>query len=458
MKPGSIGGAAIGVLIAASGVASSADAKPIHHRHMARSSAELSALREEVDLLKAKVESLEGRLEDATQQNPQTQAQIAQVQSQAQAAQAQAQNAEQIAEANQAKIETLPTQVATEVKKATPKPGWAADTTVGAILFADASNISNRADGVKTSQSGTNYDLKRAYLIFDHKFNNVFSADVTTDVTYDGTTKASQLFIKKAYLQAKLSDALTIRAGSAELPWVPFVEKIYGYRYVEQLMIDRTKFGTTTDWGLHAFGSLANGVLGYQVSVVNGNGFKIPAQGTVNRTSRLDVEGRVNATLKGFTVAVGGYEGKLGQAITNTPTYNSAQRFDLLGAYVNDRFRIGGEYFWAKAWGKDVVQANSAKVNNSQGYSVFASFNFTKQIAAFGRYDWVKPQETTALTFVDHYFNLGVSYSPIKPIDLALVYKREAVDNGSISTAEGTIGGVSRGTYDEVGLFTQVKF
>jgi len=449
-----VAGAALGAFTM-SGFA--ADAKPVHHRHLARGPSELSVLREEVSLLKAKVDSLEGRLEDATQPNAQTQAQIAQMQSQAQAAQAQAQNAEQIAQANQAKIETLPSEVTAEVKKATPKPGWAADTTVGVTIFADASNISNKNDGVKNAQSGTNYDIKRAYLSVDHKFNNVFSADLTSDVTYDSATKASQLFIKKAYLQAKLSDAFIIRAGAAEMPWIPFAEKIYGYRYVEQTLIDRTKYGTSTDWGLHAFGSLAGGVLGYQVSVVNGNGYKIPSIGTANRTSSLDVEGRINATLNGFTVAVGGYEGKLGKAITNTPTYNSAQRVNLLAAYVNDRFRVGGEYFWAKDW-NDVTQSNPLKVNNSQGYSFFGSFNFNKQIAAFGRYDWVKPQESTAPTFVDHYFNLGVSYSPIKQVDLALVYKRDAVDNGLISTGNGTIGGVSRGTYDEIGVFTQVKF
>ncbi len=45
------------------------------------------------------------------------------------------------------------------------------------------------------------------------------------------TTGASQLFIKKAYLQAKYDPAFTIRLGAADLPWVPFVEGIYGYRY-----------------------------------------------------------------------------------------------------------------------------------------------------------------------------------------------------------------------------------
>ena len=146
---------------------------------------------------------------------------------------------------------------------------------------------------------------------------------------------------------------------------------------------------------------------------------------------------------------------------------NNAERFDALVGYTNDRFRIIGEYFWAKDW-NDVTQANPLKVNNSDGYSAFGSFNATKQLAVFGKYEYVRPQKTTAPSFHDNYFNVGVSYSPIKQVDFALVYKRDKVDNGLFSTGNGVIGTthasvgglpiVGTGTYDEIGLFTQVKF
>jgi hypothetical protein len=51
-----------------------------------------------------------------------------------------------------------------------------------------------------------------------------------------------------------------------------------------------------------------------------------------------------------------------------------------------------------------------------------------------------------------------VDFKPIKAIDLALVYKRDRANNGFLSTSNGTIGGVNKGTYDEIGLFTQVAF
>ena len=444
--------AAGAVFVAAPG----ADAKPIRH-HAARAAGDVAALRAQVQALESQVQALEGRLDEQAATQRQALAQIQAGAAQAQSAQTQAVAAATAAQSAQSTIKTLPGVIAAEVKKATPKPGWAADTSLGATIFADASHISNSSNGVRTPQSGTNYDIKRLYLSVDHKFNGVFSANITTDFVYDSGAAATQLFIKKAYLQAKLNDALTIRAGSAELPWVPFAEKIYGYRYVEKLLIDRTNYGTTTDWGLHAFGSLAGGIIGYQVSVVDGAGFKKPAVGTANRTDHLDVEGRVNLTYDHVTLAVGGYEGKLGKSAAGTTTYNTAKRFDALAAYATDRVRLGGEYFWAEDW-NDVTQANPLKTNRSDGYSVFGSFNFTPKVAVFGRYDRVKPQKTTAPAFADNYFNVGVSYSPIKPLDFALVYKREKADNGPFISANGVVGGSVSGTYDEIGVFSQVKF
>ena len=58
----------------------------------------------------------------------------------------------------------------------------------------------------------------------------------------------------------------------------------------------------------------------------------------------------------------------------------------------------------------------------------------------------------------DHYFNAGIDFKPIAPLDFALVYKRERASNGFISTSNGNIGGLDRGKYDEIGLFGQLVF
>ena len=350
-------------------------------------------------------------------------------------------------------------------------PGWWGSTTISGKAFLNVSNIEQRSTdlaGNKTDnlQDGTQTELKRFYVGIDHKFNDVFSANITTDFRYNanGTSKDVLVYVKKAYLQAKLNKAFAVRVGSADLPWVPFAEGVYGYRFVEPTLIDRTKFGTSTDWGVHAFGTFGNGLVNYAVSAINGAGYK-----TLSRSSNtIDLEGRVSVNpIKSITLAVGGYTGKLGKSNDTVNVHNRATRFNALAAYTDKRIRAGVEYFSAKNWNNITTAAVplpplDTPNDKSHGWSGFGSFAFTPKIAVFGRYDWVKPTQIVVAgtdgPVKDHYFNIGVDYKPLPPLDLALIYKRERARNGFINTANGNIGGLDNGTYDEIGLFGQVVF
>ena len=167
-----------------------------------------------------------------------------------------------------------------------PAPtGWWSNTSISGRMYFDVSNIDHSTNGVKdatatnpangaTNGNGTNFDIKRFYVGIDHTFDSMFSANVTTDMTYDGTTGASQIFLKKAYLQAKFDPLLIVRVGAADMPWIPYAESIYGYRYLEKTLIDRTNFGTSSDWGVHALGSAFDGILNYDFAAINGGGYK----------------------------------------------------------------------------------------------------------------------------------------------------------------------------------------
>ena len=311
---------------------------------------------------------------------------------------------------------------------------------------------------MKTAPSGTATDIKRFYLGVDHKFNNVYSANVTTDFQYNSTLSATELFIKKAYVQAKYSDALTVRIGSADLPWVPFVEDTYGYRYLEQVVVDRDKFGTSADWGVHVLGKFGmDGMFAYQVSAVNGSGYKVaPGTGSAPRTNAIDLEGRLSGTFaKHLVVAVGGYTGKLGNDKVGSPaTLHTANRFDTLIAWTDPKWRVGAEYFTATDW-KNVTTVASDKTG---GYSVFGSYKLNDTTAVFARVDSVTPSKTVAPSTKETYYNLGVSYSPAKIVDFSLAYKYDKVEKGTLSTGNGTIGGSTDGAYSEIGLFGQFRF
>jgi hypothetical protein len=332
-------------------------------------------------------------------------------------------------------------------------PGWVRSTTITGKAFANVSSIDHKSDGVDQADNGTQTELKRFYLGVDHKFDDTFSANLTTDFRYNsnGTSKDTLVYVKKAYVQAKFAPEFFVRVGAADLPWVPFVEGLYGYRFVENVLVDRTKYGTSADWGVHIGGSFAGGRISYAASAVNGAGYK-----SLSRSSNtIDLEGRISANpIKNVTLAVGGYSGKLGKSSDVVTTQHRATRWNALAAYADSRVRVGVEYFEATNW-NNVTTLVSDK---SSGWSAFGSFAVTPKLSLFGRYDWVRPNKDTNPALKDNYFNAGVNFKPLKEIDLALVYKRDRAENGFLSTSNGTIGGADAGTYDEFGLFTQVAF
>lgn len=376
--------------------------------------------------------------------------------------------AAQAAQAAQvAKVAAAPTPVPPKPEA----PGWWAGTKVSGKAFLNVSNIDQTStdlagNTVDNVQNGTQTELKRFYVGVDHKFNDTFSANITTDFRYNanGTSKDVLVYVKKAYLQASLNPALNVRVGAADLPWVPFAEGVYGYRFIENTLIDRTKFGTSSDWGVHLFGSFGKGLVNYAVSAIDGAGYK-----TLSRSSNtLDLEGRISVNpIKEITFAVGGYSGKLGKSNDTVSVNHRATRVNALAAYTGKRIRAGVEYFSAKNWNNVVtapepLAAPLTPNDKAHGWSAFGSFAFTPQIAVFGRYDWVKPTRNilagTDESARDKYFNLGVNYKPIPPLDLALVYKHDRAKNGFINTSNGNIGGLDHGTYNEIGLFGQLAF
>ncbi|MGA9658883.1 MAG: porin, partial [Asticcacaulis sp.] len=93
----------------------------------------------------------------------------------------------------------------------------AQDTTISGRMYADFTNIDNKVDGVEKNPTGTGFDIKRLYIGIDHKFSDMFSANVTTDFQYSVAISSTDLYLKKAYLQAKFSDALVLRVGATDL-------------------------------------------------------------------------------------------------------------------------------------------------------------------------------------------------------------------------------------------------
>ncbi len=510
-----------------------AEAKTKTHHHAAKAktgpstAAELREAQAQISQLQARLNSLEAKID---QQGSSQQAVASQATTQAEAATQLASSAS--AKADQAVVKADAASAAAAHPAIPDKLKWASNTQINGRMFFDVSNIHQKTAGGNNANSGTGFNIKRMYFGVDHQFSPIWSSSLLMDISNvigetantnystPSTTVASTtcvttfaaatgkytttcptttsnlgtaalvgkgFYVKWAFLQAKLDPALIVRVGSAPLPWVPYIENQYGFRHIENTTIDRLSYGTTADWGVHVLGDLAHGLISYQVSAIDGGGYR-----NVKVTKYVDLEGRLSAQYDGFWAAVGGYTGKRAngtQELTGAAfptTFRTAKRADAGLGYKTALFNVGGEVFYAKNWNNvtvnPVVAATGALTAYSQdsarGYSVFGNINITPKWTAFGRYDFTQPNYITDRALHDHYFNVGLQWEPVKIVDLALVYKREVAKNGAIGTTDGVIGCstsatansfasfatqasgtcVGKGSYDEIGLFGQFKF
>lgn len=316
------------------------------------------------------------------------------------------------------------------------------DTRLSGRLYYDLTSIDDRNGGAKTDKSGFAFDIKRFYLGVDHKFDDRWSMNLTTDFQYSSAIGATEIYLKKAYVQYKYSDAFVLRAGAADLPWVPFAEGFYGMRYIENTLVDRLKYGTSADWGVHASGKLAGGSLEYAVAALNGNGYKNPS-----RSKGLDFEGRMSfAPTEKTVLGIGAYSGTLGKEKETVDALHTANRIDFLAAYASGNTRFGAEYFQAKNWNNVL----SAAADKSSGWSLWGSVGLNdKGVTLFGRYDRADISKTLDPSLQDTYYNVGVEFPIVKGVKLATVYKH--TDRGNDS------GSVDLET-DEFGVWGEFRF
>jgi hypothetical protein len=315
------------------------------------------------------------------------------------------------------------------------------DTQVSGRMYYNLSNIDDTSKGVKTARSGFAFDVKRFYLGVHHKFDDHWSMNLTTDFQYSSAIGSTEIYLKKAYVQYRLSDAFVLRAGAADLPWVPFAENAYGMRYVENTLIDRLKFGTSADWGVHAGGKVAGGSVEYAVAALNGNGYKNPS-----RSKGLDFEGRVSfAPTASTVIGVGAYSGTLGKETGTVDSLHTAERVDFMAAYASGNTRVGVEYFQAKNWNNVLTAA----ADKASGWSGWGSLGLGKRAVLFARYDQADLSKTLDPSLQETYYNVGVEFPVIKGVKLATVYKHTDRSNDS--------GSVDLET-DEFGVWGEFRF
>lgn len=315
-------------------------------------------------------------------------------------------------------------------------------THVGSTLFLDASHIDESVGGVHdAARSGDGVDLKRLYLMFDHRFSSVWSVHLLTDINWQRHQDPTDLWLKHAYLQGAFSRAFVLRVGSAATPWIGLTNQWYGYRYVESDLLSRAKVGTTADWGIHALGTLGGGgAVSYAVAAITGAGFKQPRLG-----NGPDLVARVAwQPIEHLVLALGGYRGTLAQDVAGRAAQHVARRHDALLAWADSRWRLGGQYFHTSDW----THVTSPLGDRSHGWSAWASAQLAPRVALFARHDRFASHTDFGAALDNRYTNAGVEWRAQKWLRLAAVYKHERLARTAAPTAVG----------DEIGVWSQWSF
>jgi hypothetical protein len=268
-----------------------------------------------------------------------------------------------------------------------PGAAFAGEGKISGESFGDVYWFAANHDSTLKNENG--YWIRRIYLTYDYKTDDVISTRVRFDMSSPGNFTAATIVpsIKDAYVKMQKGNQ-ALFAGMSPAPTLAVIEDFWGYRSLERVPDDLQGLGGSRDIGLAASGSFGTDhTLGYSVMVANGNGTKSETDKQKKEMAEIHVSPVAGLTL----LAYGDYEDRVNDA--------DRKMFHVFAGYKKDKFRAGAEY--AKqvrnTVGPDVIQ---------EVVSGFLVVNATDKVALVGRVD----RNTKA-----NPGGSGISYIPFDP-------------------------------------------
>ncbi|RUO74951.1 hypothetical protein CWI80_06390 [Pseudidiomarina sediminum] len=308
-------------------------------------------------------------------------------------------------------------------------------TRLSSQVFINFSNL--QAQDQANANEGWQPDLKRFYLDLEHQLARDWQVKITTDVQWHRQQDPTDVWFRHAYLNYRIDDQQFLKLGVAELPWIDYIARRVGYRYIEPSLTPKNQLATPTDPGIHYGFRHQNFSVG--AAVVTGTGFKQPRW-----VKQFDIEltGVWHLTPQ-IDVATSWYEGARGQDRDAKDKLHNAQRWNLALSYQSKATRVGIEYSYNDNW----RQVAKVEEDASDGWSIWASHRFHPLYSAFVRYDITQPSRRLQPTLKRDYLQLGVDWQASKMLTIALVAKQNDVTEQWLEQ-----------TQTEVGIWTQWRF
>jgi len=257
------------------------------------------------------------------------------------------------------------------------------------------------------------FEVQRAYFGYNYKLSENFTAILKLDIGSPNQTSQYDLLKRYAYFKnAGLvyhKNKLTLSFGLIDLFQFKAQEKIWNHRYIYQSFQDLYKFGNSADLGFSAEYKM-NDFLSADFSVMNGEGY-----------NQLQTDNAYKSALgicvfpvKNLVVRL--YADYIEKDEIQT-TWSSFIAYDF-----NKKASIGIEYNVKLNYNYNLNQTLS-------GISTYASYEISKMIEIFGRFDKLWSNKIEGYPYQ---WNInkdgssiiaGLQFSPIKNIKMAVNYQ-----------------------------------
>ncbi len=306
-------------------------------------------------------------------------------------------------------ISSVFSQAKRDDKKVAPQSSPAPKSNEGILwgqTFVDYSYAAQTADA---TQKGTNaFEFRRIYLGYDQDISEQFTARVLIQANDEDTAKsgAMDFSAQEVYLEWKnLVPLSSTYFGLSATPSIALAEKIWGYRSLEKVILDRHGLVAIDDMGAGVKGKfVSDGSIGYALMVGNGEGVKLEN----DKLKKFYGEFYFAPVKSGVVELYSDYE--------NGPDAQSKLTGKALLGYQVPSVSAGVEGFYRTVHNgafNSVTPADS----NLLGGSAYTSFQIVESVRGVLRGDYYDANVLKTTIGLREIFSVvGVDYSPARDV------------------------------------------
>jgi hypothetical protein len=295
--------------------------------------------------------------------------------------------------------------------------------------------LPNVANGGAKNLNG--FQLRRIYFTYDYDISSSFTTKFRLEADQAANTSNGKIgvMVKDAYLQWKnIFSGSDLIFGIQPTPSFDVSEGVWGNRFLEKTILDLRGIAPSRDIGISLKGKIdGEGMFKYWVMYGNGSG-NAPE---TDKYKRFYAHIQYNP-IKQFTATL---YADLNQH-ANIPSLSNPQEtvsnnditYDLFLAYKEkDAYSFGLEAFTKQSQNGFVDNGNLTN-KNTMGISVFASYDFSKDLSTVVRYDYFDPNSSSnSKGDSRNWFLLSLNYKPYEKVTISpnvIVETYEAIPNG----------------------------